>query len=281
MSTGFNSEGYKKAIENEFTIIDKNKVEVPFALNSAQDHFIRQLAFYLFVVVLKARKMGFSSVALAIAILKLIFGRNERCVSMSFDASASGKQLERAKHFLRAFEYKNGIKLPLKYNSKSELVYEGIDKETGKTFLNTLRVGTAKSGSFGRGDDITFLHLTEVGFCTNLDELLSGVGEALVNNAPSIFESTANGFNDFKAFWDKAVGGENGYKALFYGPEWEYSPEFLAEKERRLGPRLFKQEYPRTPEEAFLTSGDCYFDTQVLSMMLEKAKNPIDNHLFV
>jgi len=270
----FNPEGYRRAIENEFTIIDKNKEEVPFILNKAQSHFIDQIP-NLNLVVLKARKMGFSSVALAIAVLKFIFGKNERCVSMSFDASASGKQLERAKHFLRSFEAKNGEKLPLKYNTKNEMVYEGIDEETGNRFINTLRIGTAKSGSFGRGDDITFLHITEVAFCPNMQDLLSGVVQAVVHDTPIIFETTANGYGEFKEFWDKATLGENGYKALFYGPEWEYDQMFLDKKRIELGERLFMQEYPRSPEEAFLTSGDCYFDTAALGNMLKKTQEPI------
>lgn len=272
----FNSQGYKKAIENEFTIINKDKEEVRFDLNKAQNHFIKQMESNLNLVILKARKMGFSSVILAIAVLKFIFGKNERCVSMSFDRDASRKQLERAKHFLRSFEISNEEKFPLKYDNKYELVYEGIDDETGNMFRNTLRIGTAKSNSFGRGDDITFLHLTEVAHCTNLDELLSGVGEACVNNTHKLLETTAHGFNEFKGFWDKAILGDGAYKPLFYGPEWEYDEKFLAKKLIELGDRLFMQEYPRTPDEAFLTSGECYFDTKVLGELLGKVQDPIN-----
>jgi hypothetical protein len=269
----FHAAKVQKGIESEFTIVNKEKQEVDFRLNPAQVHFLAQMELYQDIIVLKARKMGFSSVILGLEVLKFIFGQNERMVSMSFDSSASVKQLERAKHFLRSFEYKNGVKLPLKYNSRSELVYEG-KSEDGKTFLNTLRIGTAKSTSFGRGDDITFLHITEAAHCPDMEALLSGVGEACIPGAHKIFETTANGFNDFKDFWDKAELGQNGYKALFYGPEWEYGKEYIERKRASLG-RVGMQEYPRTPEEAFLTSGDCYFDAVMLGDMLQKARDPI------
>jgi hypothetical protein len=272
----FNAQGYKEAIETEITIVNKDKLEVPFVLNKAQNHFINQLSINLLVVVLKARKMGFSSVALAIAVMKLIFGENERCVSMSFDSTAAGKQLERAKHFIRSLERFNGIKIPFKYNSKSELVYEKKNEAGEIVCVNTLRIGTAKSGSFGRGDDITFLHLTEVAFCTNMDELLTGVMQAVVNESPIILETTANGFNDFKKFWDNAVLQVNNFLALFYGPEWEYNQEFLESKKKELGERLFNQEYPMTQEEAFLTSGKCYFDVHILKELLKNTKEPIN-----
>lgn len=271
----FNSQGYKDAIEKELTIVNKDKMEVPFILNKAQDHFLKKLGTNFLVVILKARKMGFSSVALAIAVMKLVFGENERCVSMSFDATAAAKQLERAKHFIRSFEKFNGIKIPFKYNSKSELVYEKKDENGNIQCVNTLRIGTAKSGSFGRGDDITFLHLTEVAFCTNMDELVTGVMQAVVNNSPIILETTANGYNDFKKFWNKAVLGLNMFLALFYGPEWEYDEKFLENKEKELGSRLFKQEFPRTAIEAFITSGNPYFDNNALAYYLESIKNVV------
>lgn len=268
----FKPEEYKRAIENEFTIINKDKLEVPFVLNKAQDHFVKNLTERN--IILKARKMGFSSVLLAIASLKFLLGKNERCVSMSFDADASGKQLERAKHFIDSFSRKNGGELKPKYNSKTELVLETTDPETGSKYVNSLRIGTAQSDSFGRGDDITFLHITEVAMCPHLDQLLAGVTQAVVNNAIVTYETTANGFNDFKRFWDESELGQTGFKPFFYGPEWEYSPEFLAQKQKELG-KLFKQEYPATALEAFLTSGDNYFNSEALENYLRSAKDPI------
>lgn len=270
--TPFNWLGYKRAIENEFTIVNKDKVDVPFILNKAQNHLLENLTEKN--VILKARKMGFSSVLLGIAAIKFLFGENEKCVSMSFDATASGKQLERAKHFIKSFEIKNNIKVNTKYNNRSEMVYEGISKKTGRPYTNTLRIGTAKSDDFGRGDDITFLHLTEVSLADNLEKLLAGVGEAVVNNAITTLETTANGFNAFKSFWDQSVLNERGYKALFYSPTWEYSEEFLNEKRKNLG-RLFDQEYPMTPELAFLTSGDTYFNMEALKWYAGQVKSPL------
>lgn len=265
----FNWAGYRKAVEENFTIIDKDKKEVDFLLNAPQLDFIKRAQERN--VILKARKMGFSSVLLAIAAIKFLMGKNERCVSMSFDKEASKKQLERAKHFIKSYERKNGIKVPLKYNSKSELVYEGID-EDGVSYTNALRIGTAKSTGFGRGDDITFLHLTEVSLADNLEQLLAGVGEAVVNNAMVTLETTANGFNEFKTFWDEASAKARGYLAFFYEPAWEYDQEFLDRKKLELG-RLFDQEYPATPELAFIASGQHYFDTLSMKDYLTEVKD--------
>ena len=268
----FNWQEYKKAIETEFSIVNKDKQEVPFILNKAQDDFLQNLT--MRNVILKARKMGFSSVLLAIAAVKFLLGENERCVSMSFDADASGKQLERAKKFIKTFEIRNQTKISTKYNNRKEMVLEGISAKTGLPYTNTLRIGTAQSDSFGRGDDITFLHLTEVSLADNLENLLAGVGEAVVNNAIITLETTANGFNPFKTFWDEASLGERGYKTFFYNPLWEYSEEFLDQKRMELK-RMFPQEYPMTPQEAFLNSGERYFENEALKWYLEQQTKPI------
>lgn len=274
--TNFHATGYRNfAIEN-LTIIDKDKTEVQMVPQPAQDSLLGFMEQYLLILILKARKMGFSSLALAVAVAKFILGENEKCVTMSFDQSAAEKQLARAKHFIRSYEIANNTKLPLKYNSKSEMVWEGIT-DAGRPFINTLRVGTAKSTSFGRGDDITYLHLTEVSLTDDLETLLAGVGEAVVNGAHTILETTANGFNSYKTFWDDSMLDLKGFLNLFYSPEWEYSQEFLAAKALKLG-RLMTQEYPMTPEEAFIASGDTYIDNLALKDLLDHVKVYEANH---
>ncbi len=265
---GFLKPGYKPAIEENLLIVDKDKQEVPFILNKAQDHFYNNATDRN--VILKARKMGFSSLLLAIGVIKFLYGQNERIVSMSFDKEASGKQLERAKRFLDAYQRINKIDIKFKYNTKHEMVLD-VKNPDGTGYTNSLRVGTAKSTGFGRGDDITFLHLTEVSLADHLDQLLAGVGEAVVNDAMITLETTANGYNEFKEFWDEANVGSRDYKTFFYSPEWEYSKEFLARRKAALG-RLFDQEYPMTPEIAFIASGHTYFEKLAIQSYLERVQ---------
>lgn len=262
----------KLIIEDNLQIVDKNKQEVPFLLNKAQNHFFQNCTDRN--VILKARKMGFSSLLLAAGVAKFIFGQNERIVSMSFDKDASSKQLERAKRFLDSYQRTNNIDIKFKYNTKHEMVLD-VKKEDGTSYTNTLRVGTAKSTGFGRGDDITFLHLTEVSLADHLDQLLAGVGEAVVNNAMITLETTANGYNGFKTFWDESSAGLRNYKTFFYSPEWEYSKDYLEKKRKELG-RLFDQEYPMTDAIAFLTSGELFFNSQSLKWYLGQAREPLN-----
>lgn len=270
MKLRFNASTYSEFSADNLTIIDKHKKEVPFILQPAQMNLLTEMQTHLLILILKARKMGFSSLALAVAVAKFILGENEKCVTMSFDKNAAEKQLARAKHFIKSYELANNTQIPYKYNSKNEMVWEGINAE-GRPFTNALRVGTAKSTSFGRGDDITYLHLTEVAYCQDIPTLLAGVGEAVVDGTHILLETTAHGFNSYKEFWDNSMMDSTGFECLFYSPAWEYSPEFLAERAKKLG-RLFPQEYPMSPEEAFIASGDTFVDRLALASLLEDVK---------
>lgn len=281
--TGFNWQGHSNFMANRYTIVDKHKEQVAFVQQPAQDDFLYHMSLYLNILVLKARKMGFSSTALGVATTKFLTGQNEKCVSMSFDSTASGKQLQRAKHYIKSYELNRSkaletdFKVPFKYNSKSELVFEGKEENAiggYDYFQNTLQVGTAKSTSFGRGDDISFLHLTEVAFVDDIEVLLSGVGEACLPLAHKILETTANGFNSYKKKWDQSMLNNSGFAALFYSPEWEYIKAFLEQKRQSLG-RLYPQEYPQTPQDAFLTSGLSFFDNLALRDLLRNTRQPL------
>lgn len=269
VETGFKPRNYEHFMFDNFKIIDKFQQPVQFQANAAQMSLNDHLTMFFDILVLKARKMGFSSDALGIAATKFLLGRNEKCVSMSFDQTASGKQLARAKYYIQSYEEINHIKVPYKYNSTSQMVWEGkVNNPDGTVdhFQNVLQVGTARNTSFGRGDDITFLHLTEVSLA-DLYALMAGVGEACLPHAHKILETTANGFNTYKKFWDESMMGKTGFASLFYSPLWEYSQEFIDAKMAKLG-RLGPQEYPMTPEEAFLTTGEGYFDKYFLRRLL-------------
>lgn len=273
--TGFKPRNYEHFMVDNLKIIDKDKQPVPFQANPAQISLNDHMALYHDILVLKARKMGFSSDALGIAVTKFLLGRNEKCVSMSFDQTASEKQLARAKYYIKSYEAINNVKVPMKYNSKNQMVWEGID-ENGEDFTNVLQVGSARNTSFGRGDDITFLHLTEVSLA-DVYELMAGVGEACLPSAHKILETTAAGYNTYKTYWDESMMSITGFACLFYSPLWEYTLEYVQDKIGKLG-RLGMQEFPMTPEEAFITSGEGYFDNFALRRLLDGVKLWEMNH---
>jgi hypothetical protein len=140
---------------------------------------------------------------------------------------------------------------------------------------STFYIGAAGSKSFGRGDTLTNLHLSEFAFYPDSEKLLASVLQAVVPGGRVVIESTANGSNYFKDFWDKTKRNETGFTGHFFGNDF-YSQEFLSQKRQELGDDLFHQEYPQTDIQSFILSGDCFFDKKKLSHYLEQVKQPID-----
>lgn len=236
-------------IEDQLSIVNKDGKEIPFILNNIQSKFIGQATGR--DVILKARQMGFSSFILAAFTKDFLLKENSLSVVLADKADNAQDLLARVKYYIKAYEIKNNIKVPLKYNSKYEL----------QNAVNNARyiIGTAENEEFGRSKTIFNLHLSEAAFYKNFDKILASAGTALVPEGKFVIETTANGFNSFKEFWDKTSINETGFKAHFFSGIEFYSAEYLESEKKRLG-RLFIQEYPETPEEAFLTSGDCYFE---------------------
>ena len=155
---------------------------------------------------------------------------------------------------------------------------------------SSMRVATAKNVRSGRGRTIHALHASEVAFWDDADTLMTGLRQTIPDKHGSliILESTANGVgNYFHRTWEAAVKGENDYLPIFF--PWYKHPEYQSVhttlRRRDLDPTEkilynlgadlphlewrryaidakcngnednFKQEYPSTPREAFLTTG--------------------------
>ncbi len=88
--------------------------------------------------------------------------------------------------------------------------------------------------------------------------------------------STANGFgNEFAEVWhdaEHAGGAEWGYRPLFVS--WRDRPE---RKRRPKGrPDLVRQEYPQTPKEAFITTGEAFFPLEMPEQLAgEHLREPV------
>ena len=235
-----------------------------FILNSIQEKFINEAE--LKTIILKARQQGFSSLVLALFTADFLLKENSRSVVVADTSDNAIELLERVKMYLKSYQDKTKVPVILKYNSKYELVNEVMNSKYS--------IGTAENSEFGRSKTITNLHLSEAAFYPNLRKLLAGALQAVVPNGRVIIETTANGFNEFKDFWDESVLGETGFKPMFFRASDFYSAEVLEQKKRELR-RYYKQEYPDTPEEAFLTSGDTYFDSEALQYYLGQTREAI------
>lgn len=255
---------YENFIKERLNIIDKTGTVIPFIPNEPQQKFINVATGK--DIILKARQEGFSSLVGGIFTGDFILDENSQSVVIADITDNAIGLLDKVKFYLKSYEEKTGFKIPLKYNSKYELVNEVLNSK--------YQVGTAENVEFGRSKTIKNLHMSEAFFYKHFRKLLASALQAVRPDGRVVIESTANGFNEGKEFWDESSAGLTGFNAIFFKASDFYNPEFLEQKKKELG-RLYSQEYPETPEEAFLNSGDNYFDREALKYYSQLIKSPV------
>lgn len=282
-------------IELAFTVVNKDRQTVPFFLNEAQREFIRIYeehgggAPYL---ILKGRQLGFTTVITAIQLANAIKFRNFSGLTLADTAENVGAIFnDKARMMYQKLHGR--LKPSEKYNSKRELYFDKLG--------SSWRTAVASS-DVGRSKTLSFVHLSEAAFfdCA-LADLQAGLLQACTADAVVIYESTANGFGEFKDLWD---GGTciNLFFAWWLAPEYRSGDYRELEKAERdegdawiservkllfemgldreqvawycnkyasyLDKALIRQEYPCTPDEAFIASGNCVFDADALGQQM-------------
>jgi len=269
----------KYFIETFLWIVDKKRDKVPFIFNPPQNKYYANRTHN--DLILKARKEGFSSLIEAIWLHACIFIPNSRAVILSHEMEATKRHFERIKYYLQTMgDGRQKFTVDLDEDSQKSLKFP----KTNSSFW----IGTAGARAFGRGDDITHLHLSEVAHYEN-QEVLTSVLEACVPGAYKVMETTANGVGEmFHRLWKEAGDPQTGspWKQHFFS--WFDDPTNYVEptvgiplslrsEDKRLRDKynlkdgqvlfyrnkwsempdksLMPQEYPSDASEAFLSSG--------------------------
>lgn len=282
-------------IEHFLFIIDQNRKKVPFLFKPAQIKYSQQQTND--DLILKARKEGFSSQIEAEFLHACIFGENENCVTMSHSWADTLIHLDRVKYFIETMgteEFR--IEVPLDKDNQRELYFPHSNSRYW--------IGTAGSKAFGRGRDVTKLHLSEAAHYED-QTVLTGILEACVPGARKVLETTARGVGEmFYSLWKEATDPDSGspWKPHFFA--WFDDPSYVADsligairvpdrlkklqerfnlsdrqiywyhnKEKSMPDKaLMPQEFPSEPNEAFLSSGRHCFNLQKLQQKLEQAQ---------
>lgn len=291
----------EKLIELMFVIVDKKKNLVPFFLNEVQLDFASkindarakfecgELSRIMFLI-LKGRQQGFTSFITAYQLAFAITNRNFEGFTLA-DVLPNAQAIFENKAKFPFANLPEILKPTEKFNNRKELRFSNIN--------SSWEVAVA-SNNVGRSRTINFFHGSEAAFWqAPMSDIYAALQPALTKDCIIIYESTANGFNDFKDMWDSGV-----YINCFY--EWWRTEEYRVNFESREQERHFqdvltngtdwiaerlrwlkdkalddeqlywyykeyltnpdkekiKQEYPCTPEESFLMSGRPVFDLQ-------------------
>ena len=284
---------------------DARRGFIDFSFNSCQKKITELLEKQLEdtgkvrAIILKARQQGISTYCAGRVFWKTYFTPHARSVVMAHDSATSDALFNLSKNIIRNMEsaYKPN---EVKSNAKEIVISSPhFKKESGEKPISSYRLYTAGSPEAGRGTTPTIAHLSEVAFWQHDEKILAGLFQG-ISEAPGtevILESTANGAQgEFYRLWKGALDGENEYLPIFLpwfstseyyrkppeGFERSSEEELLVEQHslndgqlywRRLkiaegGELKFRQEYPATPDEAFITAGKSVFATDKVSNLI-------------
>jgi hypothetical protein len=275
--------------KNFLIIHDKSGTERNFVFNRAQEYILGRLEAQLQetgkirALILKGRQQGVSTLIQGWFFYKIITTRGKKGFILTHHADSTRALFEMTKRYSENMD-KLLFPHPDKKNDNT-LMYDGLG--------SGYRVGTAGSVEVGRGMTNQFLHLSEYAFYKDAAKIGMGLMNTVaeIEGTVIIKESTANGqANDFYQDWQSAKNGSSRYQAIFVPWYWqdEYcidDEKFIATDEERewlerfggnglkaghlhwrriklqdiAGDyeqkcRKFRQEYPFTDDEAFLSS---------------------------
>lgn len=310
----------EKLVELVFVVVDKNQKTMPFFLNDVQHDFIDTLnkakrdfasgaITDICLLVLKGRQQGFTTLVTAYQLACSILSRNFQGYTLA-DKSDNSEAIFQNKAKFPYSQLPAVLQPTEKFNNRKQLLFEKIN--------SSWAVDTATK-DVGRSRTVNFFHGSECAFWKDgIAPIQGALGEAFTKNCIKIYESTANGYNDYQKMWDSGVHincfyewwrtkeyridfRNEEYKAAFLhdiGTKKDWIWERLrwlrdeqgldAEQlfwywnkyDKYLDKDLIKQEYPCTPREAFLLSGKNVFDTAVILDRLTRVPKPIRTGYF-
>lgn len=273
---------------NFLKIKTKNEGIAPFILSNIQSD-----AYYKIqqrkkqgkpcrIIFLKSRQVGMSTLTEARFFHNILFNKAKNAFVLADKSDSTKNLFTMTKRYYENLP--DALKIPLKKDSTEELAFI-----TDSSF----RVGTAGSKSVGRSMTINYFHGSEVAFWANANEIVSGMLQTIPDSLESelVLESTANGTSGTGAFFYNLVQAglnpKSDYLTLFYA--WYQQNEYrrkiiepirwneeelelkriynlddeqLAWRRAKLEGEfkgreyLFKQEYPSSIQEAFVTTSN-------------------------
>lgn len=262
------------------------------------------------IIILKARQMGFSTLTEAIIFFLTVTAKYVESMIVAHKDEATANLFRMSKRFYD--ELPPALRPMQRASNAQELLFDRPAKYKGEAqgLGSRIRCATAGGSGVGRSYTLKCLHLSEFAFWPgDKRETFSGLVQAVPDRPGTviIIESTANGYDEFKKMWDDAVqaerDGTDGFTPIFFAwfemeeyrrtplPGFKRTPEeqelaetFGLDDEQLAWRRwcisvncggdvnLFHQEYPSTPDEAFIATGRCAFDKAALVLRREKVR---------
>ena len=257
-------EGFKFFCRQYWCIRHPERGKILLDLRPAQENTVETWLNNRYVVVLKARQVGFSTLIATYCFWLTFFYPDRAVVMISKTERESAKLLQKAKYGYRFLPDWMKLRGPLRIeNTQAKL-----------TWSNESGIESLPSASDpGRGESVFLVVVDEIGYLPNSEEAYAAIEPIADVGGRIIMLGTANGEgNLLHTLWVQSQTKNNRYVGIFH--PWsagERDQAWYEAKKAELPPWQMAQEYPDNPDEAFLRSGNPVFDVDCL-----RALTPIE-----
>jgi hypothetical protein len=277
-------------------IQDKEGKMVPFRPKPAQEHYWNNRSEA--DIILKAAQMGFTTALQIEFFVDAMFIPGLEVLYAAQRDDSAKRLFEITTRMYRALP--EGIRPP----NLSETTHNlKLDFSGGRT--STIEIGTTASKSFGRGRPVHRALFTEAAFYEgNEENTMAGIVARIPHGGRYVVESTANGqAGKYYEDYLQAESKTNGLKAHFYS--WWWDPGYTIESSERIkytseeqslveqhglsmaqikwrrwqighynSMEFFQQEFPESPEQAFMAVGDNVFAKDTIDKARSGVRDP-------
>ncbi len=226
---------------------------IPFELWDLQREVLVEIQTRPRIIVLKARQLGLSWLALAYALWLCLFSRGQTVLILNRGQREASAMLRRVKYMYERLP--DELQKPFSVDRFDEIGIAGTDSQI---------ISLPTTEDTGSSYTFTFVIADELAKIANAATLMTAVLPTLSAGGTLVGISTAKGYhNYFAEHWRGALSDANDSYPIFI-PSSSHPDRDDAwhEAKRREFPsdRAFRQEYPERWQEAFQLAGDVVFD---------------------
>ena len=248
-------------LENYWSIAHPAHGRILFNLRGAQSSALQHWDDNRYSLTLKARQIGWTTLVAAHQFWMAFFKPDQNIIDLSRTERESVLLLRKSKY---GFQHLPDWMLARGPDSV-------VEHQQKMAFDNGSMITSMPSASDpARGESASLVVVDEWAFLPNPEEAWASIEPVADVGGRIIGLSTANGSgNFFHELWVGSSTGTNRFAPMFF--PWSATEDrdeswYQSKKESML-PWQLAQEYPTTPEEAFIKSGNPVFDLDVLEDM--------------
>ena len=248
-------------LENYWHIAHPAQGRILFDLRSAQEEALQHWRDHRYSLTLKARQIGWSTLVAAHQFWLAFFHPDQNIIDLSRTEREAVLLLRKTK-----YGFKHLPDWMLERGPASL-----VEHQQRMGFDNGSLITSMPSASDpARGESASLIVVDEWAFLPNPEEAWASIEPVADIGGRIIGLSTANGSGNFyHQLWVGATTGANKFAPMFF--PWSATEDrgdaWYQEKIESMLPWQLAQEYPTTPEEAFVKSGNPVFDLDILEEM--------------